>query len=207
MIGRAGDAAKVVRKPLRVRERSSRTLDQRLSLRFPRLAAANSRLIGKLPPGSRLRQTALWRSVRLASEAYNRRDLEAAVIGCHPEFGYYPDRAWVEAGLLEPCYRGLEGYRKYVATTDEVWGGDVYLKPVELIDLGDRIVMLAKVPMRAQASGVPLTEAFALVSKLKDGRSIHLQEYYDHAEALAAVLREPRHGPSTPRSERPFPHG
>ena len=30
-----------VRKPLRVRERSSRTLDQRLSLRFPRLAAAS----------------------------------------------------------------------------------------------------------------------------------------------------------------------
>jgi ketosteroid isomerase-like protein len=177
----------IVRKPLRVRERSSRTLDQRLSLRFPRLAAANARLIGKLPPGSRLRQAAVWRSTRLVLEAYNRRDLDAVVIGWHSEFEYHPGREWVEAGLVEACYRGLEGYRKYVAGVDEVWGGENYLKPVELIDLGERIVVLADGRMRAQASGVPLTEAFASVSTLKDGRVIHLQEYYDHAEALEAV--------------------
>jgi ketosteroid isomerase-like protein len=177
----------IVRKPLGVRERSSRTLDQRLSLRFPRLAAANSRRIGKLPPGSRLRQATLWRGWRLAVEAYNRRDPDAVVIGCHPEFEYHPGRDWVEAGLVEPCYRGLEGYRKYLATVDEVWGGENYLKPVELIDLGERNVLLADGTMRAQASGVPLNEAFALVSTLKDGRVIHFQEYYDHAEALEAV--------------------
>ena len=44
----------VVRQPLRVGERSRRTLDERLSLRFPRLVAASSRLIAKLPPRSRL---------------------------------------------------------------------------------------------------------------------------------------------------------
>jgi ketosteroid isomerase-like protein len=120
-------------------------------------------------------------------EAYNRRDLDAAVVAAHPEFEYHPGRDWVDAGLVEPCYRGLEGYRRYVATVDEVWGGENYLKPVELIDLGDRIVMLANGTMRAQASGVRLSEAFALVSTLQDGRSIHLQEYYDHAEALEAV--------------------
>ena len=58
---------------------------------------------------------------------------------------------------------------------------------MELIDLGERFVVLANVPMRAQASGVPLTEAFALVSTLKDGRVIRHQEYYDHAEALEAA--------------------
>jgi hypothetical protein len=41
--------------------------------------------------------------------------------------------------------------------------------------------------MRAQASGVPLANAFALVATLKDGRFIRLQEYYDHAEALEAA--------------------
>jgi ketosteroid isomerase-like protein len=177
----------IVRKPLRAGKRSSRTLDERLSLRFPRLAAANARLIGKLPPGSRLRQAALRRAAQLGLEAYNRRDLDAVAIGCHPEFAYHPGRHWVEAGLVEPCYRGLEGYRKYIETVDEVWGGENHLMPVELIDLGERIVTLADGTMRAQASGVPLTEAFALVSTLKDGRAIHLQEYYDHDEALKAV--------------------
>ena len=74
-----------------------------------------------------------------------------------------------------------------MATTDEVWRGEVYLKPVEMIDLGEQVVLLANVPMRAQASGVRLTEAFALVMMLKEGRPIHIQEYYDHAEALEAV--------------------
>jgi len=48
-------------------------------------------------------------------------------------------------------------------------------------------VILANLPMRAQASGVSLTEAFAYVATLKDGRPFRLQEYYDHAEALEAV--------------------
>jgi ketosteroid isomerase-like protein len=181
------ESVEFVRKPLRVRERSRRTLDERLSLRFPRLAAASARLIARLPPTSRLRQGALWRTVRLGLEAYNRRDLDAVVIGCHSEFEWCPARSWVEAGLMEPSYRGREGYGKYVATTAEVFAGEVQVKPLELIDLGERIVVLAEAPMRAQASGVPLTEAWALVSTLKDGRVIRHQEYFDHAEALEAV--------------------
>jgi ketosteroid isomerase-like protein len=177
---------KVVRQPLRVRERSSRTLDQRLSLRFPRLAVAYGRLIAKLQPRSRLRQASLCRAARLAMEAYNRRDLDAVVIGWHPDFEYHPARA-VEVGLVEPCYRGLEGYRQYVATTSEVWGGENRLRPVELIDLGERFVVRGDVLMRAQASGVPLTEPYAIVSTLKNGSVIRLDEYFDHVEALEAV--------------------
>jgi ketosteroid isomerase-like protein len=181
----------IVRKPLGVRERSRRTFDQRLSLRFPRLAAAFIRRIGKLPPSSRLRQAALWRGVRLGVEAYNRRDLDAVVIGWDSEFEYHPDGDWVKAGIMEPCYRGLDGYRKYVAAGDEVWGGENYLKPTELIDLGEQLVLLADGRMRARVSGVPLTEAFAMVSTIEDGRVVHHQEYYDHAKALeAAGLRD-----------------
>src|SRR5437016_1215805 len=132
----------IVRKPFQVRERSNRTLDQRLSLRFPWLAAANARMIAKRPPHSRLRQAAVWRAARLGVEAYNRRDLDASLIAYHPDFEIVPARAWIEAGLVEPCYRGPEGYREYVAIWDEVWGTDSYIRPVELIDLGERIVML-----------------------------------------------------------------
>jgi ketosteroid isomerase-like protein len=185
------ERGQIVRKPLRVRERSRRSLDQRLLLRFPGLAAASVRLVGKLPPSSRLRQGALWRAVRLAAEAYNRRDLAAVVIGWQPDFEYYPARDLVNAGLMEPCYHGPSGYRAYVSATAEVWGAEVRFEPKELIDLGDRLVVLADAPMRAQASGVPLTQAFAYVSTLKDGRVIRQQEFYDHAEALEAVgLRE-----------------
>jgi ketosteroid isomerase-like protein len=129
----------------------------------------------------------MWRAAQLGVEAYNRRDPEAVAMTCHPDFEYHPARKWVEAGLVEPCYRGLAEYRKYLAGVDEVWGGHNHLTPTELIDLGDRLVMLSTGTMRARASGVPLTEPFALVSTLKDGRSFKFQEYYDHAEALEAV--------------------
>jgi hypothetical protein len=177
----------VVRKPLRVREQSSRTLDQRFLLRFPRMGGANLRLIDKLPPRSRLRQAAVRRGARLAVEAYNRRDLDANLIGFPPGLDYYPARELVEAGLVEPCYRGPEGYRQYVAAWTEVWGESDYLERVEVIDTGDRILLLATAPMRAQASGIPLTESYAMVSTFKDGRAVRINEYFNHAEALEAV--------------------
>ena len=173
----------VVRKPLRVRERSSRTLDERVAIRFPRLAAATARLIGRLPPGSRAR----WRTVRLAMEAFNRRDLEAVAIGFHPDLEYYPYREFVEAAIAEPCYHGPSGYRAYVESTYEVWGADVRIEPTELIDLGSRLVVLADMPMRAQASGVPLAQTYATVVTLKDGRVISQRDFLHHAEALEAV--------------------
>ena len=184
--GMSQENVEVVRKPLRVSARSRRTLDERLALRFPRPFAAYARLISRLPPSSRLRQATLWRAARRALEAYNRRDLDAVVIGCHPEFEWHPDRRWVEAGLMESSYRGVEGYRRYVAATAEVFGGEVYMQPVELIDLGARFVVLAEAPMRAQASGVPLTEAWALVATVDGGQVISYHEYFDHAETLEA---------------------
>jgi ketosteroid isomerase-like protein len=177
----------IVRKPLRVRGRSRRTLDQRLLLRFPSLAAASFRVIGTLPPSSRLRQAALWRGIRIGLEAYNRRDLAVAAAGFHPDLEYYPYREFVEAGLAEPCYRGPAGYRAYIESTYDVWGADVQLYPKELIDLGERLVVLADMPMRAQASGLALDEAYASIWDLKEGRIVRAQDFLRHDEALQAA--------------------
>jgi ketosteroid isomerase-like protein len=177
----------VVRKPLQANQRSSRTLDLWLLLRFPRMAVAYLRLIGKPPPRSRLRQAALWRGIRLGVEAFNRRDLDAVAIAYHPELEYYPYREFVEAELAEPCYHGPMGYKAYIDATQEVWGHEVRLEPTELIDMGDRLVLLADMPMRAQASGIPLAQTYAGVSTLKDGRIIRQRDFLNHAEALEAA--------------------
>ena len=114
----------VVRKPLRVRERSSRTLEQRLGIRFPWLVATQAALIGRLPPKSRLRTAMVWRGTRLGMEAFNRRDVEAAVLAGHSDFEMNPPREYVEVGFFEPTYRGPEGFRKYVSTWSEVLGDE-----------------------------------------------------------------------------------
>ena len=176
-----------MRIPLQPPRRSGRTLDQRLALRFPVFGTAALRLIGGLPPSSRLRRWALRRSVPLALDAYNRRDLDAVTIGYHPDLEYYPYREFVEAGLAEPCYHGPEGYKRYIDGTSEVWGAEVRLEPTEVVDLGDRLVMLADMPMRAQASGVGLSEKYAGVLTLREGRAIRQDDYLDQAEALRSV--------------------
>jgi hypothetical protein len=72
-------------------------------------------------------------------------------IAYHPELEYYPHREFVEATLADQCYHRPSGYRTYLWTQNEVWGDDVRREPTELIDLGDRLVLLADMPMRAQA--------------------------------------------------------
>jgi ketosteroid isomerase-like protein len=177
----------VVRRPFTVRERSRRSLDERFALRFSRLAGVSLRLVAGLPPSSRIRQVLLRRAIELSVAAYNRRDLEAAMLTAAPDLEWYPYREFVEGALAEPCYYGPAGYRAYISATEEVWGQDVRIHPTELIDLGDQIVLLADMPMRAQASGIPLTETYAGVSTLRDGRLIRQRDYLSHAEALDSV--------------------
>ena len=83
--------------------------------------------------------------------------------------------------------RGREGDRRLMAGWSDV-GTHGQLEPTELIDLGDRLVLLSR--MSASSShlgGVPVTRSYASVLALKDGRAISVTEYIDHAEALEAV--------------------
>jgi hypothetical protein len=125
------EANVIVRKPLHVRERSRRTLDQRLVLCFPRLANPYARLIASLQPASRLRQAAVWRNARLSLEAFNRRDVEVLLLGRRPDWEFHPAREVVEAGLVEPCYRGSAGYRQYLSSWFEAWGANARVQPTD----------------------------------------------------------------------------
>ena len=151
------------------------------------MQALLARVMERLPPSSRVRQAVLWRGWRLGMEAFNRRDIDAALAFGHPEFEFQPPPDFVEAGFFEPCYRGAAGFREYVSAWSEVFGSDLRIEPVELIDMSDRVVLLAELPARAQASGVPFTGKIATVSVLEHGKAIRVQTYLDHAEALEAA--------------------
>src|SRR5687767_11417625 len=177
----------VVRKPVRLRQGKSRAFEQRLFARVPWLAAPALRLVARLPPSSRVRQALMWRGIRVSAEAFNRRDLDALVPTRHPDFEFHPPREAVESGFFESCYRGAGGYRRYVSELADVWGADIHIESLELIDMGDRVVMLYDAPVRAQASGILLTGRLASVATLAKGRVIHQQDYFSHGDALEAV--------------------
>ncbi len=75
----------------------------------------------------------------------------------------------LRVGFYCASYRGLAGFRKYVSTWSEVFGSDLRVTPMKLIDFGDRVVSLADLQARGQASGLPFTGTIATVSVLKDG--------------------------------------
>jgi ketosteroid isomerase-like protein len=179
----------IVRKPLRLREGAGRTVDQRLLVRFPWLAEIAGRLFGMLPPTSRLRQASLWRGVRLGLEAFNRRDHDAALAAANyaSDFEYYPPPDAVEAGFFEPVYRGSAGYREFMSTWSDVFGADLRVEPVELIDLGDQIVLLAHSVARGRASGVPLSSEFAVIWTSDKGTVRRVDAHFDHRHVLETV--------------------
>lgn len=156
-------------------------------MRFPWLTAAAFRLVLKLPPGSRIRRAGVSRAIRLALEAFNRKDLDVVMVGFHPDLEYNPYREFVEAGLAEPCYHGRSGYRAYIEGTYEVWGDGVRLEAAELIDLGDRFVVLADMPMLAQSSGIALAESYGSVWRVSEGAVIEVRDFLRHSEALEAA--------------------
>jgi hypothetical protein len=127
----------IVRKPLSVRAMTSRTIDQRIALRFPRLAALGRRLLVRLPPRSRIRQALVWRSTRLGYEAFNRRDFEAVLINYGRDAEFHPPQEAAAGGLVERSYKGHAGFHEYFTEFLSVWGAYT-AEPLELIDLGDR---------------------------------------------------------------------
>ena len=179
--------AEVVRKPLWVREPSSRSLDERLFLRLPWLNRRLRRFEGRLSPESRVRQAVAARDVRLGFEAFNRRDFAATLLNYHSDLQFFPPRPLIESGVVASSYRGHDGYREFMGKWLSAWGS-YRGEPRDLIVLADRrLLILGKLKADGEASGAPVTQEYASLMTFKDGQVIRQQEYFDHAEALEAV--------------------
>jgi ketosteroid isomerase-like protein len=179
--------AEVVRKPLRVRERSSRSLDERLFLRLGWLNRRFRRFDGRLSPESRVWQAMVARGARLGFEAFNRRDFDATLLNYHSDLQFFPPRAMIESGVVASSYRGHDGYREFMGKWLSAWGS-YRGEPRDLIVLADRrLLILGQLKADGEASGVPITQEYASLMTFKDGQVIRQQEYFDHAEALKTV--------------------
>ena len=104
----------------------------------------------------------------------------------YPQLEYLPGREWVKAGLVEPCYRGPQGYRRYVLATMEVWGGHITSTRSEgsISEIGSWCSDMSGCGARG---AIPLVEEYAYIATLRDGLVARLQEFFDHDEALEAA--------------------
>jgi ketosteroid isomerase-like protein len=175
----------VVRQPIDVRARSHRGSVERLGLRFPRAAALLVRAGVRLSPRSRLRQAMVRYALRRSIEAVNRGDLEAAFMLISPDFETVPPPELVGLGF-DPVYRGREGrlrfHRMWIAEL-----GDFQQEIKEVIDCGDRVLLLAQMKGTGSSSGAGFEDEAAYLFTISAGRMIREQEFRSHQEAVKAA--------------------
>ena len=75
-----------------------------------------------------------------------------------------------------------EGIREFFKAWDQVaWEAD------EIIDVGERVLVLATARGRGRGSGLETETRFAHIWTMRDGRAIRIAAYTNPAEALKAV--------------------
>ena len=127
--------------------------------------------------------------VRRGIEAFDRQefDLDLAVETWDPEGELVPAMAGAVEGKV---YRGIEGLRNYYEELFESFS-EVRLEDREFRDLDDRVLVLYRLRVRGQDSGVAIDQPGGALYKLRGGKIIHARSYLSRAEALeAAGLRE-----------------
>jgi hypothetical protein len=171
-----------------VRPSSSRPLPQRITLRFPRFARVVRSAVLRLPPRSRLRQRLIAQSVRDGIEAFNRRDWKAALMTHDREVDLH--LVWPGEGALSldlgEHHRGYEGYVRFYTAWLQVWD-EFEVHTEEIIDFGDKMVMLLSYVGHAKASGMDLHQPTAIISTFRNGSVVREDTYMERSQGLEAV--------------------
>ena len=61
------------------------------------------------------------------------------------------------------------------------------MEPVEVVDLGERIMVVVSMRARGRGSGAPVEMTFVQLWSLRDGKAVSLRDYATKADALEAV--------------------
>jgi ketosteroid isomerase-like protein len=183
------ESVEVVRQPITVRADSRRHLEERLALRFPRALALVARAVWRLPPRSRLRRAVIRRAVRLGLEASNRKDFEVAFMLYHPECKSIFPAQLVTVGS-ESGTRGRDERLSFQRKWYAEWG-EFRNALEELIDLGDRVLVLGRIKGRGLTSGAGFDNEWAVLFTVSGGRVVREHFFLDQGKALeAARLQE-----------------
>ena len=180
--------ARAQRQRISYRERPRRSLDERIGARFPAFATWLTARVSRLPPSSKFRQRVLARAVSRGFAALQRGDFEAALGNF-----YAPDVEWHgavggldEGRVLRGHAEALEAFRDYYDTWERL-----ELRPEEIIDTGDELIVFVHEVARGRKSGVVVETDTAAISTLNGGRVVQVHNYLDRKEALeAAGLKE-----------------
>ena len=176
----------IVRRPVPVGQRPRRRLQERLALRFTRLLTLGGRLVMRLSPRSKLRQLAIRRIVRLAIEATNRADFEAAFVFWAPDAETINARELLTVGGAPSETHSRDARIRFQQQWSAEWDGFGFDR-AEYIDLGDRLLVLVHGGASGPTSGVRIDQDAGFLLDLSDGRVVREQAFFSHDEVLKAA--------------------
>ena len=176
----------VVRQPIALKDRSSRSLEERFYLRFPAAAAAGTRAVLRLPPRAWPRRVLLVHGAQLGFAALNRGDFESSFLTYDPELEFVTPPRLVGLGF-KPVYRGHQGRIEFQRNWMAEWG-EMRFVPDEVVDLGDRFLYLGGVKGSGVSSGAGFeSDDWAVLYAVTAGRIVREQPFFDRREALEAA--------------------
>ena len=117
---------------------------------------------------------------RRGTDAINRGDLDIEEL-IHPEVVFEPLRSRTEGAFV-----GHEGMRRFIADTEdmfEVFQADY----TEVRDLGERVLAIGTIRMRAKMSGVATDVPTAVIAEFRDGLVWRFHDYGDGRSAKRAA--------------------
>ena len=122
-------------------------------------------------------------------EAGNRGDVETLLEVLDPEVEWHTALHALLAGDAT-VYRGHAGVREMLRDMYEAFD-EIQIEISEIRDLGDRLVAIGRTRTRGKASGAETESPLALVTEVKNGKTISIRGYLDPKDALeAAGLKE-----------------
>lgn len=123
-------------------------------------------------------------SIERGFAAWNRRDLEVALSGLHPDVEWrIPD-----PGLdIDGVYRGREGVRRFWELFWDAWER-ISLEAEQFIELSaDRLVVLVLFRGKGKGSGAEIERRVVHVYEFKDGKIFGFDFHWETEEALRVL--------------------
>jgi ketosteroid isomerase-like protein len=122
----------------------------------------------------------LTEAVLTAYDSFNRGELEPIVDLLHPDVEWVPPPTSLEPRPL----RGRDAVREYLAP--DLFESQT-AEPLETIEHGNRLLVVARVRARGRVSGLELDQTAYHLLTIEDGRAVRFEVHIDRAAALSAL--------------------
>jgi hypothetical protein len=176
----------VARYPLTVRATSSRRLDERLALRFPRATVRLGHVVLRLPARSRLRRALIVHGFQRAIEARNRYDSEVWLVAHHPKCQVSFTEEFRSLGI-EPDHSSREARIRFEKAWRDEWG-DLRLAPEAAITIGhQRAVIVGRAAGSGPSSGAAFDSDWGCLITFDAGQIVGEEHFLHREEALEAA--------------------